>query len=300
MARFIKDFDYSNELLKIKTKKFNKGEDVKEKFVRNAIYGLIGEERVAYQLRISNKDILCFHNIRLKDNKEKIQIDFIVLSKNYVLLIEVKNLFGNIVVHKDNSVDRVIYKKTGREVTGMDNPLIQIENHVQFMDKFLKKHSYTKIVKGILVMANDKTCIINNSNMHNIIKYDMLNEYINRIVKDSKLCNDDYDLARLINDSDIPFSFKNFNKIGYSMLNSYTPKFEKQKDFDLYVELLKIRKQVSEKRHIPFPYIFNNKEAEKLVMAKPLNKEEFFAIPGFKEKRYIMFGEDVINLFKKS
>ena len=55
MAKFVKEFDYSNELLKIKTKRFNKSDDAKEKFVKNAMYGLIGEERVAYQLRINKK-----------------------------------------------------------------------------------------------------------------------------------------------------------------------------------------------------------------------------------------------------
>ncbi len=46
--------------------------------------------------------------------------------------------------------------------------------------------------------------------------------------------------------------------------------------------------------------IFNNRDAERLVLAKPCSKEEFIKVPGFKEKRYQVFGKEIINIFKNN
>ena len=69
MVTFFKDFNYSAELAKMKSR-FN-----------NSLYkyGLVGEERVAYQLKKCRLDILCAYNIRLNIDGNKCQFDFIGL-----------------------------------------------------------------------------------------------------------------------------------------------------------------------------------------------------------------------------
>jgi hypothetical protein len=37
-----------------------------------------------------------------------------------------------------------------------------------------------------------------------------------------------------------------------------------------------------------------------LVINKPTTKAEFVGVKGFKEKRYEMFGEEIIKIFKNS
>ena len=51
---------------------------------------------------------------------------------------------------------------------------------------------------------------------------------------------------------------------------------------------------------MPACNIYNNKEAELLVINKPKTKAEFLNIKGFKNKRYEMFGDDIIKIFKNN
>ena len=66
------------------------------------------------------------------------------------------------------------------------------------------------------------------------------------------------------------------------------------------LKLLKIRKEISNSKNMPPCNIFNNREAELLVINKPTTKAEFVGVKGFKEKRYEMFGEEIIKIFKNS
>ena len=68
----------------------------------------------------------------------------------------------------------------------------------------------------------------------------------------------------------------------------------------MYIKVLEIRKRVGESLNIPLCNVFNNKEAELLIRKKPKTKEEFISIKGFKERRYEMYGEDIIKIFKNN
>ena len=63
----------------------------------------------------------------------------------------------------------------------------------------------------------------------------------------------------------------------------------------MYLKVIKFRKEYAIEKQIPVCNVFSNREAERLVIAKPKTKKEFIAIPGFKEKRYDLFGEEITN-----
>ena len=60
MGKFIKEFIMEIELFKLKSKYSNKLYK----------YGLIGEERVAYQLKTCDEDILCLYDVILEVNNQ--------------------------------------------------------------------------------------------------------------------------------------------------------------------------------------------------------------------------------------
>ena len=71
------------------------------------------------------------------------------------------------------------------------------------------------------------------------------------------------------------------------------------KDLQLYEELLEFRRDLAKKLGWPLCNIFLNRDAQSLVINKPMNKSDFISIPGFKERKYMLFGEDIISIINK-
>jgi superfamily II DNA helicase RecQ len=46
-------------------------------------------------------------------------------------------------------------------------------------------------------------------------------------------------------------------------------------------------------------FIYNNEEMNNIIAAKPTTKEELLKIAGFGEKKYEMYGEDIISIIRK-
>lgn len=288
MSTFLKDFNYSVELVRLKNKYGNS----------YVIYGLVGEERVAYQLKKCNEDIICLYNVILKIGGIKVQYDFIVITFNKIYVLEVKNLLGNIRIKNDLSIERIIYKKTGVEKSGMENPFIQINYQVNQLKKFCDEYNFKKNIEGLLIMGNDKTIIFNESNNKKIYKYEEIYNYFINEVKGNKLNNSDYELGKIILYNNNEYNYALSGVIRDKIAKQYVPKFNNAIDQQLYIEIIKLRQNISKQYNMPMCNVFTNRDAENLVISKPKNKEEFINIRGFKEKKYNLFGEEVINIFK--
>lgn len=288
MSIFIKDFNMEVEIFKLKNR-----------YSGNLFkYGLIGEERVAHQLKICDADILCLYDVILHTKGQKSQFDFIIIGRKYIYILEVKNLLGNIRVKSDGTIERLIYKNGNIEINGMFNPFVQLSVQRKRLEEFLSQYQYKKAIKTLLVMANDKTIIINNDSSNIVIKYDELNNYLINDLGDLKSLRCDREIAEIILKNTDKYNYLLSSVIQNKMMNQYIPKFVLKTDENYYIELIKLRKKISKRLNIPACNVYNNKEAEALVINKPTNKEEFMNVKGFKEKRYEMFGDDVIKIFK--
>ena len=284
---FLKSFNYSIEMQKMK-RKYN-----------NSLmhYGLIGEGRVFYQLNKINDYVVCLYNIRFFVGSEKAQFDFIVITKRKIFIIEVKNLLGNLLITEDNKYERTIYKDWGVQKVGMDNPLIQMNYQRKLLQTLLR--GYDVEIECLLVMANDKMIIENQSVHKNIIKYDEVESYLSERVLAQKFSNTEINIGNYILEKDKQYNYFMVDVIKHNIRNQYTPKFDNYIDLEIYIEILEFRKNYANIKNVPICNVFNNKEAEQLVISKPKTKEEFINVRGFKEKRYLMYGEEIIKIFKK-
>lgn len=290
---FLKDFNLSRELELYKMKSRNSNQNVKLK-----MYGLLGEERVYYNLKQCNCEGICLYNIRIKEKEYYFQNDFIIINHSKLIILEVKNWMDNVKINKDYSVERIIHRKNRDEVCGVINPIYQLNEQIRKMQNFLFKLGYQYKVSGYIVMANEKTIIYDESNYNHMIMYTRIGEIIGNEIT-SEIKKEDYNLAEELIKKNKEYNFQNFKKIGEKMLYSvYVPKAKTYDDYQLYCEMLKIREKVHRECGLPIPYIFTNIEAENMIKAKPKTKEEFIQVPGFKEKRYLLFGEEIIKLFK--
>ncbi|MCR1847891.1 NERD domain-containing protein [Paeniclostridium sordellii] len=162
---------------------------IKNRF--NMLYkGYVGEEFVNKYLSLNedNGKYINLSNIKLKVDTGTIENDNIILSKNGIFVLEVKNWGNgenyNIKISEDGQWYKVF--NYNREDEKYDkSPFQQNEVHIQGLEKMINEKLNKKIsekgyikVNGLVVMANDSVKIINNSK-EEVYKVHDINNYIN-------------------------------------------------------------------------------------------------------------------------
>lgn len=142
-----------------------------DKQIRIAQYGLLGEQNIAFELKNSGMDMYILHDIYLEVDGLSAQIDYILVTRKHIYVIECKNLIGNIEVDSSGSFIRT-YEIAGRKIKeGIYSPITQNQRHLQVIKELGLKHRknilakafYEKYFdsthKSLVVLANPKTCL---------------------------------------------------------------------------------------------------------------------------------------------
>lgn len=168
--KFIKEFNEDNkqlkdleELLKVASE-----DTIKEieKDMKLLAYGLLGEKNVAYELKNSHMPILILHDLYLKYKDLTAQIDFVVIAQRFILIIECKNMVGDIEITSSGDFIRYFKSTNGKvyKKEGMYSPIVQNERHVELIRDILKNEGYFKksdfgLVQHVVTVANPKAVI---------------------------------------------------------------------------------------------------------------------------------------------
>ncbi|WP_352417037.1 HRDC domain-containing protein, partial [Clostridium tertium] len=143
------------------------------------------------------------HDICLETNELSAQIDYIVVTRKVIFIIECKNLIGNIEINSQGNFIRT-YNFNGKLIKeGIYSPITQNERHLEVL-KRIKKESKSNFIskmlfdkyfndnyKSIVVLANPKTVL--NSRYakkeikDKVIKADQLINYIKEVNSKSDL-----------------------------------------------------------------------------------------------------------------
>ncbi|WP_017754784.1 nuclease-related domain-containing protein [Calidifontibacillus oryziterrae] len=181
-----------------------------EEELSRSVAGFKGEQSLEYYLSFLDKEKFhIFHNIRLSFNQYYFQQDILILSPNYFLIIEAKNISGILTI--DPSLNQMIRLVNGEE-TIMPDPILQVK-HQQFQfEKWLNHYKYANVpIESIVVMTNPYT----------IIKYTSEDlEYKNKIVRSTKL---PIKIASYNNHHKNPLSASELCKISNFINKHHTP-----------------------------------------------------------------------------
>lgn len=133
--------------------------------------GIAGEDAIMFELKNSGMDLVVLHDlyIETKDGRGA-QIDYLVITPYVNVLIECKNLFGNIEINSKGEFIRSFSYKGRWIKEGIYSPITQNERHLTvFKDRrgerkgafmrFAMEHGFEKYNKTIVVLANPKTLI---------------------------------------------------------------------------------------------------------------------------------------------
>jgi hypothetical protein len=122
---------------------------------RNA--GFKGEKTVNYFLSLLNDHPYhIFHNLRLANNQFYFQMDFPLLTTRYALIIETKNIAGELLFDEQGQLIRTLNSKTD----GYSDPVAQAQHHQRSLRKWLMEHPFPPIPVDYVVIISQPSSII--------------------------------------------------------------------------------------------------------------------------------------------
>lgn len=285
--------------------------------------GIRGEKEIRYQLSKANIGMYVLHDINLKYENLKAQIDFVVVTRYCCYFIECKNLYGNIIINNKGDFLRE-YNFNGKKVLkGMYSPLRQVEAQrdvykklwntilssnkiLNFIRRFINESNFTSIHKVLVCAANDET-IINTKYAPKDIKDKVVraDALIRRIESDLKV-SDKSLWASKKSTEDWAKTFLNVNVADNTDYYHYyknklvldSQEESKKELLNLKERLTLFRKERSKQMNIPAYYIFTNEELDKIIETMPKTIEELKQI--LPQVKINVHGKVIIDYINKN
>lgn len=307
-TKFLKDysdFDKNIKLLKEIKSKYPFLNNI-DKDIKLLEKGLYGEEEIKYELKNTNLGMYVLHDVNLGYNDLNAQIDFIIITKAYVYLVECKNLIGNITINENGEFRREYFYNNKKIIEGIYSPFNQAMRHKEILRKIwlsknnkinqiLYEKSFDRIYKPLIVLSNSKSMLNKKYAPKKIkdiaIRSDELIEYIKN---DIDKCDNKYYLSKK-NMLDIANSILKLNiKKENFILAKYQEKVKKL--YNVKMNLKTYRKNKAQKNNIPAYYIFTDNELEKILMYMPKSIDELKQLNILNDIKINLHGKEIINI----
>lgn len=292
--------------------------------------GESGEENVLFELQHAQVPMLILKDLYIEYGDSNAQIDFIVLTRRFILVLEVKRLYGNIHITETGDFQRVIMKSNriiSRE--GMYSPINQVERHLGIIDRLLRDNKLIKHcpMNYAVSLANPKTILDISKNApekvkSHVIRYDQIRSFMKKEIE--KASPVDFPDVRLYEIADTILKYntiKTLNQQDYlaQELNFVEPTLKQESDSvsttadsekespDVPIEdtkeilrqrLTHFRSTYAKEHNMKAYYIFKNQTLEQLVATFPQTRDELIKIEGFGPKKVEEFGDEICTIIR--
>jgi len=193
-------------------KDFPKRQEMQEELAKSYA-GYKGELSLDYYFNLlPTNDYFFLHNLRLPNSNGNhfFQMDIVLLTPFYFLIIEVKNIAGTLTF--DPVFDQLIWTTPEKEIA-LPDPVRQVKNQKYQLIEWLKLKRFPLLpVETIVVLTNPQTIIKINS---------IKKEYIDRIIRSTRFISKIEDFKRHYTKELI--STKDINKISNLLIKQHTP-----------------------------------------------------------------------------
>lgn len=328
-----KDSNAKNQLEQLKEILKSAPERIKsqiEQDIKMLSYGIAGEENVAFELNNSHLPIIVLHDLNIGYDGLSAQIDYLIITRKFVLVIECKNLIGNIEVNSSGDFIRTTEYKGKNKKEGIYSPITQNMRHLELIkniklsskNNFITKAFFEKVFddfyKDIIVLANPKTVInmkyAKKEVKEKIIRCDQLNDHIKTLLKNSKEAP--FSDKDMFERAESFLSLHGTNTVDYTKkyileeVEQETPleineiKFElnqdgtKIEDTQIYKALKQFRYEKSKEEGVKAYIIFNNAQMEALILAMPSNLDDIRKVQGFGDVKCQKYGDAILEIIK--
>lgn len=183
----------------------NANGDVREKIQREIAItkaGIAGEDNIIFELKHSGMDLVVLHDLYIEVGDLGAQIDFYVITPKVNIVIECKNLVGNIEINSKGEFIRTFEYNGKRSKKGLYSPITQNERHMEVLKQCRREGfgflmgaafsaTFESMNKSLIVLANSET-IVNDRYApkeikEKVIRADQLIATIKKINSDVKL-----------------------------------------------------------------------------------------------------------------
>lgn len=167
---------------------------------RSLNYGIRGEEAILFELKNSHIPMYILHDVFFCEGELKTQIDYIVITRKLVLIIESKNLYGNISIDNQGNFTRTMQVGKTMDKEGFYSPITQNKRHLDmirekrrtsmsFLERVGFEKNFNENYKSLVVIANPKSVIdmkyAPKEVKEQIVKVDVLNTRIKKLNDES-------------------------------------------------------------------------------------------------------------------
>lgn len=280
--------------------------------------GLKGEKSVLFELQNAFLPLHILHDVRIVHNDFKAQIDFVVLTRKFILLIEVKNYYGNILVNEKDEFIRQVYK--GNKLVfqeGFYSPVRQVERQAEVFEAYMKEMgAVTRTpIKNVVVFTNNRT-VINTKKaskqvQDKIVRVDGLVNFLKQeLGKDSPvkfMDNRMQEMSDYIKAIHVELIVDDIDVVEQKLLqetlheqpaNDAPPEMNQVNASQLEDALKKFRMQIATKQNVKAYHIFTNKTLDELILKKPCTINDLKNIQGFGDVKTKAFGEELVELIR--
>lgn len=296
-----------------------------ERDMKLLAYGIAGEEAVAFELNNSYLPIIVLHDLRLEHEGLSAQIDYLIITTKFCLIVECKNLFGNIEVNSRGEFIRELIFNGKRKKEGIYSPVTQNVRHME-MIKVLRlankknpvmraalEKSFGDFHRSVIVLANPKT-VINLKRApkeikDQIIRGDQLIAHIKKLLRENKDWasseKEMYEMAEffvgLHKENSVDYAAKFFSGDSGEVSDEAVEVLPDQAEIDitetpLYQALKQYRYEISKAEGIKAFYVYNNAQLEAVMKAMPASLDELKQVSGFGDVKCEKYGEGILGI----
>lgn len=159
--------------------------------------GIYGENQIMFELKNSHIPMVVMHDLFFEVEGYTAQIDYLIVTRYKVFIIECKNLIGNIEIDSSGAFTRTLnYGKMYRK-EGIYSPITQNQRHLEVIKKIREKaknswlakrkfeRAFGEAYRSVVVLANPKTYLnakyAKKEVKNQVIRGDQLIDYIKKV-----------------------------------------------------------------------------------------------------------------------
>lgn len=306
-----------------------------EQDIRLLQYGIYGEDALMFELKNSHMPMYIMHDLFFEMNGLTTQIDFLIITRKLVIVLECKNLYGNITIDNNGNFTRTIQLGTRYNKQGIYSPITQNQRHID-MIRELRRASKSLLArtffdknfdsnyKSIVVLANPKSIL----NMQyapkdikeKIVKVDGLINYIKKL---HDICNNgnmsdkemkelaDFFLEKSVtNKQDYTEKYRNAASAHIAEIASASkepisdvPVSNTAIEFTANIEETPVYKALKNYRYtkskeegVKAYFIYNNAQLEEIIRTSPKTLSELKKVNGFGDIKCQKYGNDILKI----
>jgi hypothetical protein len=120
--------------------------------------GYQSEEYLDTQIeQLLGSKFIIFHDLNFSDGKNTYQIDNLIISPQLALIIEVKNMTGELTF---DSINDQFYQKVGDKIKGYPDSVTQVQRHQSYIKKLLAENNFPAVLVDYLIVINNSNAVL--------------------------------------------------------------------------------------------------------------------------------------------